>query len=293
MGKEAIAYHAESALKDLSECGFKLLFTTQGFRLMGIVTWDKKLPDESLGERRRWIKGLKIENGTPIPLDEKVFETSLDRKNPKSGELDEIVVHEDDSMILMARKTFDLDDGEENFQFIPNQYALNRVQQFMDEIEARGRRIHRLSQEKEQSFLDAEHFKREGITAKERQKTDMELLNRLTRESARLQERIGNLESQNQVLRARNLQYESQMDELMANAQEEGTIKGMTTDDLVIHAIQKKKEVEVAMIGIQQEDTGTNEQMQEMTGQIQEIKGELGTMKKAERPARETEKQEA
>lgn len=291
MGKEAVVYRAENALKDLSEYGFKLLFTTQGFRLMGIVTWDKKVPDESLGERRRWVKGLKIENGTPIPLDEKVFETSLDRKNPVSGDLDEIVVHEDSFMILMARKTFDLDDGDENFQFIPNQHMLNRVQQFMDEIEARGRRINRLNQEKEQSFLDAEHFKREGITAKEREKTNMELLNRLTREGARLQERIGNLESQNQVLRARNLKYESQMDEVMANAQEEGTIKGMSSDDLVIHAIQKKKEVEEAMMDIQQEDTATNEQIQEMAGQLQEMKTELVAMKNAGQPSVETEKQ--
>lgn len=291
MGKEAVVYRAESALKDLSEYDFKLLYTTQGFRLMGIVTWDKKRPDESIGERRRWIKGLKIENGTPIPSDERIFETSLDRKNPMSGELESIVVHEDGSMILMARKTFDLDDDEKNFQFIPNQHMLSRVQQFMDEIEAGQRRINRISQEKEQFFLDAEHFKREGITAKERAKTNIELLNRLTREGARLQERIGNLESQNQVLRARNLQYESQMDEVMANAQEEGTIKGMTTDDRVIHAIQKTKEKEEAMMDIQQEGTGSDEQIQEMAGQIQEMKDKLEAMKKAEKPSKEMEKQ--
>lgn len=291
MGKKAVVYRAERALKDLSECDFKLLYTTQGFRLMGIVVWDKKIPDESLGERRRWIKGLKIENGTPIPSDEEVFETSLDRKNPISGELEDIVVHEDDSMILMARKTFDLDDGEENFQFIPNQHMLNRVHQFMDEIEEKGRRIHRLSQEKEQFFLDAEHFKREGMTAKERIKTNMELLNRLTRENARLQERIGNLESQNQVFRAKNLQYESQMDEEMANAQEEGTIKGMTTDDRVIHAIQKTKEKEEAMMDIQQEDTAVNEQIQDLTGRMQKMQSEMEAMKNAEKSSREMEKQ--
>lgn len=291
MGKEAVVYRAENALKDLSEYGFKRLYTTQGFRLMGIVTWDKKIPDESLGERRRWVKGLKIENGTPIPSDERVFETSLDRKNPLSGELEEIVVHEDDSMILMARKTFDLDDGEENFQFIPNQHMLNRVQQFMDEIEAKGRRIQRLGQEKEQFFQDAEHFKREGITAKEREKTNIELLNRLTRDGARLQERIGNLESQNQVLRARNVQYESQMDEIMANSQEEGTIKGMNTDDLVIHAIQKTKDKEEAMMDIQQEDTARNEQIQEMAGKLQDMKAELSAMKNTGQTAREAEKQ--
>lgn len=285
MSKESTVYQAENALNRLSEYGFKLLFTTHGFRLMGIVTWDKKLPDESLGQRRRWIKGLKIENGTPIPSAEKVFETSLDRKNPMSGDLDDIVVHEDNFMILMERKTFDLNDAEENFQFIPNQHALNSVQKIMDETEEKGRRIHRLGQEKEQFFLDAEHFKREATTAKEREKTNTELRNRLTREGARLQERVGNLESQNQVLRARNLQYESQMDEVMANASEEGTIKGMSTDDKVIHAIQKAKEREEAMLDIQQEDTAVNDQIQDMAGQIQEMKAKLAAVKAAEQPS--------
>lgn len=285
MSKESTVYQAENALNRLSEYGFKLLFTTHGFRLMGIVTWDKKLPDESLGQRRRWIKGLKIENGTPILPDEKVFETSLDRKNPMSGDLDDIVIHEDNFMILMERKTFDLNDAEENFQFIPNQHAMNRVQQLIDSIESGERRIHRLGQEKEQFFLDSEHFKREATTAKEREKTNTELRNRLTRESARLQERVGNLESQNQMLRAKNLQYEAQMDEVMANAQEEGTIKGMSTDDKVIHAIQKTKEKEEAMLDIQQEDTAVNEQIQDMAGQIREMKAKLAAVKATEQPS--------
>lgn len=134
-----------------------------------------------------------------------------------------------------------LDDAEKKFQFIPHQHALAKVQQCMDEIDVSKRRICRLNQEKDQSFLDAEHFKRQGITAKEREKTNTELLNRLSRESARLQERIGNLESQNQMLRARNLQYEAQMDEVLADIQEARTIKGMTTDDKDMHVKVLKK----------------------------------------------------
>jgi len=283
MSKESTVFQAEDILKKLTENSFKRLYTTYGFRLMGIVTWDKKVPDESLGERRRQIKGLKIENGTSIPLDKKLFDTYLDRKNPKSGELDSIVVHEDDSMILMARKTFDLDDGDENFQFIPNPHMLNKVQQYIDEIDARGRRINRLVQEKEQSFLDAEHFQREATTTKEREKTNKELLNRLTREHSRLQLRIGNLESQNQVIRARNLQYEAQMDEITANAQEKGTIAGMTTDDRVIHSIQKRKEIDQELMDIQKETDEGDGQLQVIQEQVEELKVDIGAMKNGEK----------
>ncbi len=291
MSKETIVYKAEDALKKLEECGCKRLYTTHGFKLVGIVTWDRKETDESLGEKRRRIKGLKIENGFSIPPDKKIFDTFLDRKNPLSGELDDIVVHEDGSMILTARKTFDLDDSDENFQFIPNQHMLNKVQQLIDEVDARGRRIHRLVQEKDQSFLDAEHFKREAITAKEREKTNMELLNRLTRENSKLQERVGNLESQNQVFRARNLKYEAQMDEITANAQEQGTIAGMNTDDKIIHAAQKRKEIDIAMADIQQETNGNDEQIQYLEEQVSEMKSEISAMKNKGQQSKEQEKQ--
>ena len=76
------------------------------------------------------------------------------------------------------------------------------------------KKINQLKNERDLAFLDADFFERNLSTAKEREKTDMELLNRLTRESARLQERVGNLESQNQAFRIRNLQYESQIDKV-------------------------------------------------------------------------------
>lgn len=293
MSKESTVYQAENVFKKLEDYGFKRLYTTHGFRLMGIVTWDNKETDESLGEKRRRIKGLKIENGVPIPPDKKLFDTFLDRKNPKSGQLDGIVVHEDSSMILMARKTFGLSDEDENFQFMPNQHTLNSVQQYIDEIDARGRRINRVLQEKEQAFLDSEHFQREAATSKEREKTNAELRNRLTRENARLQLRTGNLESHNQILRARNLRYEAQMDEVTSNAQDIGTLEGMTTDDKIIHAAQKRKEIDEAMVDIQQESNSDNEQVQYLEEQLREIKAEVKAMKDGGHLPVEQGKQEA
>lgn len=75
------------------------------------------------------------------------------------------------------------------------------------------KKINQLENERNLAFLDADFFERTASMAKEREKTNMELLNRLTRENARLQERIGNLESLNQIIKTRNQQYESQMDE--------------------------------------------------------------------------------
>jgi len=275
MGKESLVYRTELNLKALSELGFKLLFTTHNFRLLGIVTWDNKLLDESLGVRRRWIKGLKMENGVPIPAEDRIFETSLHRKSPMSGQLEDLVVHEDDFMILMERKTFDLSDEDGNFQFMPNMHYMNRVQQLVDEIEEGNRRIARLMDEKEEAVLDSEHFRREATAAKEREKTQSELINRLTRENANMQTRLGNLESAYQLARAKNMTYEAEMDERTANAAEEGTLRGMTTDDLLIYAAEKKRQLYEAMHEIEPETAGDSDQIQGLVREVDAVKEEL------------------
>lgn len=273
MGKESLVYRTEDDLLRLSEEGFKLLFTTLEFKLLGIVTWDKYLPDEAMGERRRWIKGLKFQgNGQPVPMEERVFETSLHRKNPKTGGFDDLVVHEDSNVIVMARKTFDLSDDDDNFFFIPNMYYLRKVQLLMDDLEASNRRLSRLKEEKEELFLDAEHFKTVAATSKEREKSRQELLNRLTREIGRLQERIGNLEAVQQKLRAKNIQYEAEMDERMANASEEGTVRGMTVHDQLIHAVEKETELAEKMIDIMPQGANVSEQMQGVMQEMKETK---------------------
>jgi len=275
MSKEALVYQTEADLKRLAECGFKLLFTTHGFRLLGIVTFDRLLPDESLGLKRRRIKGLVIENGTPLSPEERIFDTFLDRKNPRSGQLDKIVVHEDDFMILMERKTFELSDEDDNFQFIPNMHMMNHVQQLKDNIDAASRRIVRLRDEKQQFFLDSEHFKREAATSKESERSKGELLNRLTRENSRMQEKLGNLEASNQNLRAKNLEYEGYMDEKMSNATETGTLKAMTLHDLMIHAAEKENDLALAMHEIGPDEAGMSERVQGLQKDVSEIKAIL------------------
>lgn len=272
MNKEALVYQAETVLRQLAENNFKLLFSTHNFQLMGIVTWDRKELDEPSGVKRRMIKGLRIGNGVPLAPEEMLFETSLHRKNPMSGQLDDIVVHEDDKIILMERKSFELSDDEDNFQFMVNMNWLNKTQQLLDEIEANYRRINRLNEEKDETMLDVEHFKREAQAAREKQKTQTEMLNRLTRNNAVLQERIGNLEAAYYQSRARNLKYEAMMDETIANATEEGTVIAMTSDDRILHAAQKKGELYQAMHEIEPESLGITDTLQIIMEEIEEIK---------------------
>lgn len=272
MGKRALAFKTEDVLKQLANKNSKLLFTTHHFKLLGIVTWDRMVPDESLGVRRRWIKGLVIENGRPLEPEDRVFETSLHRKNPKTGRLEDIISHEDDLVIITERKTFDMSDDEENFQFMPNMHIFNDVKRISDEVVEGRRRIGRLEEEKNQALLDTEFYQRQAVNSAEREKTVKETLNRLTRENVQLQEKIGNLESIVMNLKARNMQYESTVDEQLANAQERGTVLGMTPEDAILHAAQKQKEIASAMLDIA---PGAGAVGEEVYGEIDALKEQV------------------
>lgn len=294
MGKEALVYHAEAMLKQLEENDFKLLFTTNGFKLLGIVTWDRKVHDESMGIKRRMIKGLRIEDDHPLPnkdriveKEERVFTTFLDRKNPLSGQLDSIVVHEDGHIILTERKSFELDDSEENFQFMKNMKWYNRIQELLDEIDATHRRIDRLKEEKEEVYLDVEHYRSEAQAAKEKTKTISEVNIRLTRENAVLQEQIGNLRAAYSHVRSTNLKHEAMIDEKMAGATEEGTIRGMSSDDLMIHAAEKKAELHRTMHEISPESTGIMDELQYLTEKVESLEARLSPAGSTPAPKKE------
>ena len=49
LNKEAVVFDAVESLNKLAEIDCKWLYTTSGFRLLGIITSDKNLDDEDTG----------------------------------------------------------------------------------------------------------------------------------------------------------------------------------------------------------------------------------------------------
>ena len=72
------------------------------------------------------------------------------------------------------------------------------------------------------------------------------------------------------------------MDEVTSNAQEKGTVRGMTTSDQLIHAAEKQKEINEAMHEIEPESAGVSDQLQEMLGEIGKINNRLDNLAKAQ-----------
>jgi len=239
-------FEAVDALKRLTNIDCKWLYTTSGFRLLGIITSDRHLDDEGTGLKRRWIKGLRLDADEDMPLEDRLFETSLHRKNPMSGMLESIVVFEDSHMVLMERKTFDLSDEAENFQPMPNLKALNRVKEIMDKNSALDRTIQSLVSQLGQAKIDVDFFSNEANMAREEAETNKEDVKRLQRENIQFKRNYSHLEASYNDVRAKVQEYVAYQDEKLANASERGTEKAMLPKDRIVQDLQDRKEIETA-----------------------------------------------
>ena len=246
MNKEAVVFDAVDSLNKLSDIDCKWLYTTSGFRLLGIITSDRNLDDEDTGLKRRWIKGLRLDVDENVSLDDRLFETSLHRKNPKSGMLEPIVVHEDNHMILMERKTFDLDDEPENFQPMPNLKMLNRVKEIIDKNSALERTIQSLDAQERQDKIDVDFYSNEAKIAREEAETNKADVQRLQKDNIQHKRNYSQLEASYTDVRAKLGEYTAYQDEMLANASERGTEKAMTSKDRIVQDLQDRKEIEIA-----------------------------------------------
>jgi len=241
-----VVFEAVDAFNQLLDIGCKWLYTTSGFRLLGIITSDKNLDDEATGLKRRWIKGLRLDVDGNIPLEDRLFETSLHRKNQKSGTLEPIVVHEDSHMVLMERKTFDLDDEPENFQPMPNLKMLNRVKEIMDKNSALIGTIHSLDSQNDQAKVDVDWYSNEAKMAREEAETFKADVHRLQKDNIQYKRNYSQLESEYNDIRAKVQEQVAFQDETLANSAERGTEKAMTQKDRIVQDLQDRKEIEIA-----------------------------------------------
>lgn len=246
MNKEAVVFDAVDILNKLSSIDCKWLYTTSGFRLLGIITSDRNLDDEDTGLKRRWIKGLRLDMDGDIPLEDRLFETSLHRKNPTSGMLEPIVVHEDSHMILMERKTFDLNDEAENFQPMPNLKALNRVKEIIDKNRALDRTIQALDSQMRQAKVDVNFYSNEATLARDEAETHKADVQRLQRDNIQYKRNYSQLEASYNDIRAKVRESVAFQDETLANATERGTEQAMTAKDRIVQDLQDRKDIELA-----------------------------------------------
>lgn len=249
MSKRSIVLNTEKNLNDLRTYDCKLFVRTDGFRLVGILTKIKREYDSQLGKDRRW--------GVGITFDGDVFEEPLDRKNPKRGRLEDVVVRETAFMIITARKSSDPGDDDNNFSWLPHQFEMNKMKELEDELEASQRILNRLNEEHHSQRTKMDLFRREAAVAVDENNNLKETTGFLSRKVVQLERENQEFYTLLQRLRAHGLEVEGELSVELKQAMEKGREKAETPHQIRVKKL-KEDEAEKKAVMRTQPDRGTD-----------------------------------
>lgn len=234
MSKRRVVLSTLDKMEALREQDCKLLVRVDGFILAGVVTKIKRMYDSQIGKDRRWALGVTMTGD--------IFEEPLDRKNPKSGRLEDVVQRETEHMIITARRTFDSKDAEDNFTWLPHQFSMDEMKTLQDEVAVLQRTNNRVTDqigatEKHMQLLEADAHN----TAEQ---------NNVFRETLRRMSSVLNvLEMENQgmytllqKMRGHGLEVEGELAVELSRALERGKERAMTAHEIRMGKFKEDEE---------------------------------------------------
>jgi len=226
---------AVNTLKKLSQSPYHIFIRARNFEVVGIATKIEQRYDSGWGIMRQWVKG--------ITLDGEKFEEPLDRKNKKTGEIEDLVQMRNDLLIITARNSSNPDDdNDENFQYFMNPYQINQIKEQLDFMKEKDRIIRDLQKRLEATTKQRDMYFMEAETAKSELNALREKVMNLSQRLAEQTQRVEDYKRQLKELQIQTIREESKLDERLKTAQQIGTLEGKDSADIIIEATKKQIE---------------------------------------------------
>lgn len=222
---------AEKVLNNLRANDCKLFVRADGFRLVGILSKIKREYDSQIGKDRRW--------GMGITIDGDVFEEPLDRKNPKSGRLEDVIVRDTPFIAITARKSTDPGDGDDNFSWLPHQFSMNRMKELEDDLDGQTRVMNRVEEEFRAQQSKMELIRRESEVAVDENNNLKKTTDFLSRKVVTLERENQELYTLLQRLRAHGLEVEGELGVVLKQAMDRGKEKGMSPHEIRLKRLKE------------------------------------------------------
>jgi hypothetical protein len=274
IGKERLVVQSKTMLNEIMHSPFKIFLRTYNWEPVGILTKREHKYDPGWGGMRIWATGL--------TLDGKKFSEPLDRKNRRTGELEDLVQMETDMILVTARSSEDPDDeNEDNFQYLIGPHQSNRFKDMEDRIKERDRIIHDM----EKKIMETERLR--DFYQRESEAYGNEIRMLKTRVGY-VSEKLADSEQQTdhyrtlvKVQQISNLGREGSLDEQMNGARGRGAFQAKDSADVIVEAATKQKQAQKQLttmgVGNTSAEFATKSDLQEMEGKIDKL---LDTMAK-------------
>jgi len=273
-GRERLVLQTKSMLNEVMKSPFKIFFRCYNWEPVGIMTKREYKYDPGWGGMRVW--------GVGMTTDGKLFSEPLDRKNRRTGELEDLVQLETDLIVVTARSSQDPDDeNEDNFQYFMGPHQANRFKDMEDRVKERDRIIHDM----EKKILETERLR--DFYQRESEAYGNEIRMLKTRVGY-VSEKLADSEQQTdhyrtlvKVQQISNLGREGALDEQMSGARGRGAFQAKDSADVIVEAAGKQKAAQKQMsamgVGATSDEFATKSDLHDMEGKIDKL---LDTMQK-------------
>ena len=226
---------AVDTLKKLQQSPYHIFIRAKGMEVVGILTKIEHRYDPGWGIMRSWAKGIKLNGDT--------FEEPLDRKNKRTGELEDLIQMRNDLVIITARNSPDPDDdNDDNFQYLMNPYQVNEIKDSLDRVKEKDRIIHDLQKRLKEAIEKANRYQAEAESATSELNTLRERVRNLSERLAEQTQRAEDYKRQLKELQIGMIREESKLDEQLKTSEKLGRLEGKDSADIIIDATKKQIE---------------------------------------------------
>jgi len=220
-------------IEELRQSKYFLFIRTKGFETVGVLTKIDHVYDGSWGVMRKLAMGLS-QSGEP-------FEEYLDRKNKRTGELEDLIQMQTDLLIVTARNTNSPDDDDNNnFTYMLDANTSNHLKDKLDETKELRRINGALNKKVEESIRMKESYMRQLETAQSEANSYREKMSNFAEQLGQARARAEYYQTQLKREQILLLQNEGEIGENLKNATYRGELKGKDSADLILEGAKKQ-----------------------------------------------------
>jgi hypothetical protein len=235
MRRERLLLSLKRELSEAYTSPFLLFVRAKDFEIVGIMTKILHKYDSGWGAMRVWAIGL--------TLDGKKFEEPLDRKNRRTGELEDLIQMKTNLLVITARNSSDPDDDDDkNFQYLIGPNQANSAKDAVDRIHERDRIIHDLQKKLDETENQRDFYQREAEASGSEIRNLKTRLSVTSEQLAYSEEQAKHYRTELKKAHVGRLEQEGELDEKLKGARDRGGFGAKDSADVIVTAAEKQKD---------------------------------------------------
>ena len=262
-----------------------MLVRCKGFETYGTLIKTELVYDGSWGVMRKLVRGLSRSH--------EPFEEYLDRKNKRTGQLEDLVQMQTDLFIITARNTNSPEDDDDgNFEYLIDTSTATHMKDELDQIMELKRINKSLDKKTQESLRMKESYMSQLDTAQSEANSYREKMSNFAEQLGQARARAEYYQTQLKREQVKLIENEGFLSEKLKNATYAGELQGKDSADLVLEASKKQYDAKIELDKLSGIDDGvTRDEFQNFEKKMFSKIGSISSSTKKSEPTVKLEKE--